>query len=348
MISTPFVSVPPRRYGGTELIVAELVTGLAAAGHDVTLFATGDSRPPPGVALHARFAKAHWPPDPHVELDHAEFAVEQIAATPRRFDVVHAHVPSVLTFAAMLHAPLVYTVHHDAGDDYARLQSVYRRCRAQFVAISERQRALMPELAGARVVYHGLDPARYRLGRGDGGYCLFLGRLSRAKGPHVAIDVARAAGIRIRLGGVPHWQDHDYHATELAPRLRAKGVVAVGEVGGSAKRDLLAGARALLFPIAWDEPFGLVMIEAMLSGTPVLAFDRGSVREVVDEGVTGFVCRDAADMAARLRTLDGFDRVACRRRALQRWTTARMVRDHLALYEQLQPWMGDVRAATVA
>ena len=348
MVSTPYVPVPPPRYGGTELIVAELVSGLRDAGHDVTLFATNDSQPPAGVTLRARQAPI-WPPEPYAELDHAAWAIEQILGDTRRFDVVHAHVPAALAFAAMLDAPMVYTVHHDDGPEHARLKALYRRSRAQFVAISARQQSLIPELADARVIHHGLDAGRYIFGRGDGGYCAFLGRLAPEKGVHHALDAAHAAGLHLRVGGAPHWNDHDYFASQLAPRLERPGVTRLGEVGGAAKQELLADARALLFPIEWEEPFGLVMIEAMLSGTPVLAFGRGSVPEVIDEGVTGFVCRDVAEMARRLRTLDAFDRAACRRRALERWTTARMVRDHLVVYEQLQTWVGDVGAAeTVA
>ena len=349
MISTPFVPVPPSRYGGTELIVAELVRGLADGGHDVVLFATGDSRPPSSVTLRARFDQSQWPPDPRVELEHAAWAIEQLRADARPFDVVHAHVPAALPLASRIDPPMVYTVHHDAGDEYARLRRVYRRFgrrgRAQLVAVSERQRALMPELADARVIHHGLDPAGYRFGRGDGGYCLFLGRFAREKGVHQAIDAARAACMPIKVAGAPHWRDVRYFEAEVARRLGRSGVAPVGEVGGATKRDLLAGAAALLFPIAWEEPFGLVMIEAMLSGTPVLAFAGGSVSEVIDAGVTGFVCRDVDEMATRLRAIRDFDRAACRRRAVERWSSARMVRDHVSLYQQLQPWSGDVRAA---
>jgi glycosyltransferase involved in cell wall biosynthesis len=251
MISTPFVPVPPPRYGGTELIVAELVTGLAAAGHEVTLFATGDSRPPAGVELHARFDHAVWPPQPYAELDHTSWAVGRILAHPRGFDVVHAHVASALSFASMIAPPMVYTVHHDDGEDYVRLQSLYVRSRVCFIAISERQRRLMPELAGARVIHHGLDPARYPFGDGRGGYCAYLGRMAPQKGVHVAIDAARAAGVPIRLGGAPHWMDGDYFARELSWRLGLPGVTALGEVGGAAKHALLGGACALLFPIDW-------------------------------------------------------------------------------------------------
>jgi glycosyltransferase involved in cell wall biosynthesis len=349
IVSTPFVAVPPPRYGGTELIVAELVTGLAAAGHEITLFATGDSRPDERVSLRARFDRARWPPEAYVELDHAGFAVEQILGDSRGYDVVHTHVPAFLPFARMLDTPVVYTVHHDDGVEYGKLRSIYGRCSAHFVAISARQRALMPELEHARVIHHGLDPACHRLGAGDGGYCAFLGRFAREKGPHVAIDAARAAGRPIRLAGAPHWRDHDYFEREIGARLCKAGVSAVGEIGGKDKRDFLADACALLFPVDWEEPFGLVMIEAMLSGTPVLAFARGAVPEIVEEGVTGYVCRDADEMAARLRAIREFDRAACRRRALERWTSARMVRDYVSVYEAVQAWVGDVRTAeTVA
>jgi glycosyltransferase involved in cell wall biosynthesis len=351
MISTPFVAVPPPRYGGTELVVSDLVTGLAAAGHEVTLFATGDSQPREGVAVRARFERASWPPDAYVELDHAAFAIEEILADPRPYDVVHTHVPAALPFASMIEAPMVYTVHHSDGEDYDRLRSLYRRSRAHFIAISERQRQLMQELAEARVIHHGIDPASQRFGDGGGGYCAFLGRFAREKGPHAAVDAARAAGVPLRMAGAAHWRDREYFDGELRARLELPGVTAVGEVGGADKRELLANACALLFPIDWEEPFGLVMIEAMLSGTPVLAFDRGSVPEIVDDGVTGFVCRDSDEMAARLRALatGRFDRAACRRRALERWTAARMVRDYVARYELVQAWVGDVRAAeTVA
>ncbi|MCU1277746.1 MAG: glgA4, partial [bacterium] len=228
-------------------------------------------------------------------------------------------------------------------------QSLYRRTRAHFVAISDRQRALMQELADARVIHHGLDPSCLRFGGGDGGYCVFLGRFAREKGPHRAIDAARAAHVPIRIAGAPHWGDSDYFEREIGARLCNPGVTAVGEVGGREKRDLLADACALLFPVDWEEPFGLVMIEAMLSGTPVLAFGRGSVPEIVEDGVTGFVCRDVDEMAARLRAIAHFDRAACRRRALERWTSARMVRDYVDLYRAVHAWVGDVRAAeTVA
>jgi glycosyltransferase involved in cell wall biosynthesis len=342
LISTPFVPVPPPTYGGTELIVAELCAGLASAGHRVTLFATGDSRGCRDV--RARFATAQWPPDPYPELAHASFAVEQILADAEGYDVVHAHVPSALAFAPLIDVPMIYTVHHAYDPRFAGL---YANTRAQLVCISERQRALSPELDGAPVIHHGVSPARYPLGDGAGGYAAFLGRFSREKGAHVAVDAARAARVPLRLAGRAHWRDERYFEEELAPRL-GRGATPVGEVGGQPKARFLGSACALVFPVSWEEPFGLVMIESMLCGTPVLAFDCGSVREVIDDGVTGFVCRDADDLAARVRELarGRFDRRRCRAHARERFNAERMVARHLALYRRAaNPETLDARAA---
>jgi glycosyltransferase involved in cell wall biosynthesis len=334
LISTPFVAVPPPQYGGTELIVHELVEGLSAQGHAVTLFACGGSRASgPNVEVRALYDCARWPPDPYPELDHAAWAVEQLLADPERFDLVHAHVPSALPFASFLDVPMVYTVHHERDP---RLSPLYARSRAHMIAISARQRELAPELARASVIHHGVSPDRYALGRGAGGYAAFLGRFAREKGVHHAIDAARAADLPIRLAGKPHPTDGEYFEKRVAPRLARAGVTHIGEVGGESKTAFLRDARALLFPIDWEEPFGLVMVEAMLCGTPVLAFGRGSAPEVVEEGITGFICEDVVDLTCRLRSgLDGFDRERCRRRALERWTAARMVAEHLRLYESI-------------
>lgn len=334
MISTPFVAVPPPQYGGTELIVHELVEGLSARGHAVTLFACGGSRASgPGVDVRALYDCARWPPDPYPELDHAAWAVGEILADSEPFDIVHAHVPSAVPFAPFLDVPMVYTVHHERDP---RLSPLYARSRAQLIAISARQREIAAELVNAAVIHHGVSPDRYPLGRGSGGYAAYLGRFAREKGVHHAIDAARAAGLPIRLAGKPHSTDGEYFEKCVAPLLGRRGVTHVGEVGGAKKTGFLRDARALLFPIDWEEPFGLVMVEAMLCGTPVLAFGRGSAPEVVEDGVTGFICEDVADMASRLRSgLAGFDRQRCRARALECWTSGRMVAEHLQLYESI-------------
>ncbi len=325
LVSTPFVSVPPRGYGGTELIVHELVRGLAAAGHGVTLFATGDSR---GPDVRSAFARPVWPPTAQAERIHCEAAARAIVR--ERFDVVHAHVPGLLRLGR-LGTPTVYTLHHEHD---SALTALYReRPDVTFAAISSRQARLEPSIP-CRVVHHGIDPEFHPLGHGEGDYAAFLGRLAPCKGPELAVAAARMAGIPIRLAGELHDQDStpEWRA-DLVRAFGGPGVLHLGSVRGPHKVRFLGGARALLMPLRWEEPFGLVMVEAMLCGTPVLAFPRGSAPEVIDEGVTGFIVRDEEELAERLAALGGgFDRQACRRRALARFSAERMVRDYEAIY----------------
>ncbi len=339
IVAPPFVPVPPGAYGGTELIVAELVDGLIERGADVTLYACGTSRGGlrHGCEVRSFFRTPLWPPSEQAELEHAAFVVRDMLSRPGGFDLVHSHVPSFLPLASRLNLPVVHTIHHDAKSPhcatYANLPEV------EYVAISERQQRLCGPFARAHVVHHGLDPTRYRLARNtprDDCGVAFIGRLSRSKGPHLAIDVARAAGLRIQLGGEAHEpEDSGYFADDLEWRLACDHVTWYGPVDQSRKADILTCARALLFPISWEEPFGLVMIEAMLSGCPVVAFRRGSVPEIVEEGVTGFIVRDEEEMAAILRGPAHparFDRARCRRRAIERFASDRMVDDYLAVY----------------
>ena len=325
IVSTPSLPVPPRCYGGTELVIHELVCGLSRAGHRITLFATGDSQ---ARDLRFVYREAVWPPDPGAERIHCSQAARDIAR--ERFDVVHAHAPAMLAFASVLGAPLVYTIHHDRderrADLYASLPDVH------YVAISARQAELLPEL-DCDVVHHGLDPDRFPPGRGEGDYAAFLGRLVPAKGPEVAIAAARAAGVRIRLAGQVHREDVTPGWHDLIDRaLGQPGVEHVGPVAGEAKVRFLGAARALLMPVRWEEPFGLVMIEAMLCGTPVIALAGGATPEIVDEGVTGLVVQDEREMAGALRAVTAFDRGACRERARERFSAARMVRDYERVY----------------
>jgi glycosyltransferase involved in cell wall biosynthesis len=338
LVSTPFVSVPPRGYGGTELVVHELQRGLACAGHDVTLFATGDSE---GADVRWVHERAVWPPRLDVELEHARFAAREIAR--EGYDLVHAHVPSMVTEAAYLGAPLVYTLHH-ARDD--RLTRLYRRAPAhvRYVAISKRQAELEPALR-CDVVHHGLDPDRHPAGRGNGGYALFIGRLAWCKAPDIAAEAARAAGIDLAMAGALHDEPADPPGwgDRIERLLEWSGIRRVGRVEGERKFALMGGACALLMPLRWEEPFGLVMIEALLCGTPVIAFRKGSTPEVIDDGVTGFLVDDAAQMADALRRVGELDRSACRRRARERFSAPRMVRDYLRVYhaalsEEEPPW----------
>jgi glycosyltransferase involved in cell wall biosynthesis len=307
-------------------VIHVLARALGRMAHEVTVFATGDSRAP---RLRAFFERPVWPPDPYLELLHCRAAARDIALG--RFDVVHAHAPAMLAFADELEAPFVYTLHH-AGDALARYQAavpgpVFR------VAVSARQAELAAVPVQA-VVHHGLDPAMYP-GCGRGGMlAFFLGRLSWAKGPEVAIEAARLAGFPVVVAGEDHGDDAPpgWHEEVLAPALRSPGVTWLRRADLAAKRRLFARARALLVPIRWEEPFGLVMIEALLAGCPVVAFPRGAAPEIVEEGETGFLVHDAAGMADALVRAGALDRAAIQARARARFSADRMAAAYVAAY----------------
>jgi glycosyltransferase involved in cell wall biosynthesis len=329
LVSTPFIAVPPPAYGGTELVVHALACALGRAGHEVVLYATGDSR---GPDVRAFFKTPVWPPDPYLELLHCHFAARD--AAEGEFDVVHVHTPAALAYAEEMNAPVVYT-HHHVQD--ARLSRYYAHAPSAIVrvAISARQAAL-EQPAPDHVVHHGLEPDLYgAVAPGDdAGYAFFLGRLAWCKGPELAIAAARQAGIPLVVAGTVHADDgpEGWEDAVLRPALRQPHVRWIAEADLDAKRRHFAGARALLVPIRWEEPFGLVMIEAMLAGCPVIAYRRGAAPELVEDGVTGWLVDDVDEMAAALRRARRFDRVACRARALERFSSDRMARDYLAVY----------------
>jgi glycosyltransferase involved in cell wall biosynthesis len=330
LLSTPFIAVPPRAYGGTELVVHELAEGLVARGHDVTLFATGDSHT--SARLRFLYARSEWPPDPIVDTNHAAWAMETISGG--HFDIIHAHAAVALAFRRLVaNIPLVYTIHHPRAEAtsayYARYPDV------QFVAISADQAARESRFPEMTVIHHGLDPARYEWTDHPGDYVCFIGRFAACKGTRIAIDVAGAAGAPIRIAGDCDVGDSEYARRDVVPALSLPHVTYLGSIGAARKTPLLRDARALLAPLAWHEPFGLIMIEAMLSGCPVVAFPLGSAPELIEPGVTGFLACDAAEMTALVRprgAIDTFDRAACRRRAVERFSHARMVGDYERLY----------------
>jgi glycosyltransferase involved in cell wall biosynthesis len=334
LLSTSAIPTPPRGYGGTELVIAELAKSLSRAGHGVTVFATGDSHPE--AELRWRFASAVWPPCDTVELRHVAYAWRSIHKEEPPFDVVHVHHSAAVSFSAVCPTPTVLTLHHDRVDKLTEYYADFRD--VSYVAISRRQAELVPELAIRHVVHHGLDLDQYPPGDGAGGWLAFLGRFAPEKGVHLAIDAALASGVPLRMGGTPHWVNERYFDAEVKPRL-ARGMAGdlvtwLGEVAFAAKCNLLRGARATLFPIAWEEPFGLVMVESMLVGTPVIAFARGAAPEVVEDGVTGFVVRDVREMVDRIGCVGSIDRARCRARARERFGSRRMTRDYERVYEE--------------
>jgi glycosyltransferase involved in cell wall biosynthesis len=324
-VSTCAVSTPPRRYGGTELVLAELARALHRLEPEVVVFATGDSR-----ATGARgclFAAPVWPPDGLAELRHASAAWTEIARGD--FDVVHVNNAEALAFTPWVDVPTVATVHHDRVGALLAHYAAYPE--VAFVAISTRQAELAWEVPFCAVIHHGVDLDLYPAGAGDGGYCAFLGRFAACKAPHIAVDVARAAGIPIRLGGEAHPSELGYFVREVEPRL-CEDALWLGELDHRRKVDLLRGARALVFPIQWEEPFGLVMIEAMLVGTPVIAFRCGAAPEVIEDGVTGRLVDTPGEMALALANVGAIDRERCRARARERWSARRMAEQYIDLY----------------
>jgi len=333
MVSTPFLAVPPTGYGGTELVVYELVEGLVERGHEVTLFATGDSRT--SAELRWLYPSAQWPPNPLPDINHVAWALAEIARG--RFDIVHVHSACALAVTRFLHEPpMVYTLHHERDEDLSRLYRFYPG--VHYVAISADQAAREDPMPHRTVIHHGLDSRPYEWTTEPADYVCSIGRFAEVKGTHTAIDAAARAGVPIRVAGSVHPVDREFGDREMRHRLTQPHVTYLGVVGMDVKVPLLRDARALLMPIAWNEPFGLVMIEAMLSGCPVVAFPRGSAAELVDPGVTGFLVDDEDELVEVIRpggVLESFDRRRCRERAVGRFDRMRMVTAHEALYRSI-------------
>jgi glycosyltransferase involved in cell wall biosynthesis len=330
MISTPFVPVPPLHYGGTELVVYELAEGLLERGHDVTLFATGDSRS--RARLCSLYPRAQWPPAAFIDLNHTSWAMARVAEGA--YEVVHAHSAAALALGRLLPGiPLVYTLHHAFEPELSTYYADFPE--VEFVAISGDQRSRETGAPRCSVIHHGLDPSRYRSTVRPGAYVCFVGRFAREKGVHTAIDAAARAGVPIRVAGEVHPRDRDFGRAEVEPRLRLPHVTYLGCVGTEQKVPLLRDARALLAPIEWNEPFGLILIEALLSGCPVVAFRRGSVPELIEHGVTGLIADSPEEMAAWIRpggAVDQLDRQRIRASAVSRFNHRRMALEYERLY----------------
>jgi glycosyltransferase involved in cell wall biosynthesis len=267
-----------------------------------------------------------------IELRHVLHAYEQLDDV----DIVHDHTLVGAALAAGRDdLPPVVTTNH--GEFNTELSALYRYVAPHIpvIAISRHQASTAAGIEIAAVIHHGIDSGQYAYGTGDGGYLLFLGRMAATKGVDVAARAARRAGVPLLIAAkMREATERDYFEHVVRPLL-GSGIEYVGEVDREEKLQLLRGARALLNPIQWDEPFGMVMIESLACGTPVLAFPNGAAPEIVDHGVTGFLCDDEDDLVHRLGRVGDLSRLACRRAAIERFSTARMVADHVALYEQV-------------
>jgi glycosyltransferase involved in cell wall biosynthesis len=324
--------VPPPTYGGTEIVLSGLATGLQAAGHEVLLYATGDSACEVPTEWIFPTAIGTVSTDSASEIRQVVHAYDAIADW--HADIVHDHTLVGPLYAPKLRNPLVTTNHGrfdcELGDLYRVISDT-----VPIVAISNSQAARATSTSIAAVILHGVDVDSYPVGAGDGGYALFVGRMDPCKGVDVAARIARRAGLPLRIAAkMREPAEHEYFRDAVDPLL-GDGIEYVGEVNHREKLDLLSHASCLLNPIAWPEPFGLVMIEALACGTPVLATPCGSVPEIVIDGQTGFVRSAEDDLTAVLQEVGSLDRSRCRRDAEARFSTERMVSDHVALYERV-------------
>jgi glycosyltransferase involved in cell wall biosynthesis len=326
-------AVPPKFYGGTERVVAYLTDALVELGHEVTLFASGDS------LTKAQLAPS-WPKalrlDPSVH-DHFAPLFMQLETLGRRaheFDVIHSHL-DYFAYPTMrlLGSPAVTTLHGRL--DLPELKPLYDHFGdMSVVSISDSQREPLPNANYVATVLHGLPQNLLQKGPG-GDYLAFLGRISPEKAPDAAIRIAARAGVKLKIAAKVDKVDQEYFKTQIEPLLSTADVEFIGEIGEHQKSEFLGNAAALVFPIAWREPFGLVMIEAMACGTPVVAFNNGSVPEVIEDGVTGFIVRSEEEACHALRNIRDLNRDRIRAEFDSRFTAHHMAQNYLKLYSRL-------------
>jgi glycosyltransferase involved in cell wall biosynthesis len=333
LIAPPFICVPPKLYGGTELFVAELAEGLKCRKIEVVVYTNGESE----IEVEKRwlYEKAQWPITGEIydnlkDINHTSWS---IADATRDCDIIHLNNLPGLAQSRLTppHIGFVYTIHHPYEQKLSEFYSHFPD--VEYVTISEFQ-ARHETMPNIRAIHHGLDVNLYRLNTNKQHYLSFLGRIAPIKGTHLAIQVAKRSGIPLKIAGEIQPLFRDYFESEIKPHLDGHNIEYIGEADLAAKNELLGNSMALLFPIQWDEPFGLVMIEAMACGTPVLALPGGSVPEVVKDGVSGYVCKSADEMAERAKNLD-IAPERTRRYVEENFSLDNMVDRYLNLYREL-------------
>jgi len=329
-----YESVPPKCYGGTERIVSGVTEELVRRGHEVVLFASGDSTTaakliaccPQGLRLD-RGVQNH--------MAYTVIELGKVADRAGEFDLIHSHIDYFgFPLSRLTQTPVITTLHGRL--DLPELQDVYAEFpEVPLVSISEAQRHPLPHATWLSTVYNGIDLRHFTFGEHPGNYLAFLGRISPEKCADRAIEIARAVGMPLRIAAKVDPVDEEYFTEKIQPLLRDPRVEFVGEIDEAQKDEFLGNAFAYLFPINWPEPFGITMIEAMACGTPVIAMSHGSVPEVVVDGRTGFICRSMTEMIASVQQVGRLDRRACRAHVAERFSVERMVDGYEAAYRRV-------------
>jgi glycosyltransferase involved in cell wall biosynthesis len=327
-------SVPPKHYGGTERIVHYLTEELVRCGHDVTLFASGDSVTSARLiaACPRSLRQNERCKDP---VAREVLLLDHVIQHVNDFDLVHFHT-GYLQFPVCRYLPVPHVTTLHGRLDLPDLIPVFDRfCDAPVVSISDAQRRPLPHANWQATIYHGMPTDLFRFGSGSGDYLAFLGRISPEKGIERAIEIAKRAGMPLKIAAKVDRADRRYFKRAVEPLLNQPGLEWIGEINDGQKNEFLGNAYALLFPIDWPEPFGLVMIEAMACGTPVIAYRAGSVPEVMEDGVTGFVVTELDGAVEAVRRVPELDRGACRNVFDRRFTATRMANDYIKVYEHI-------------
>jgi glycosyltransferase involved in cell wall biosynthesis len=331
LIAPPFIAIPPARYGGTELFVAHLAEGLVEAGHEPVVYAIRSST----VKCEVRgwYEQPDWPPvaEDVARFRHHVHSTRAIDDAVRDgFDLIHIQDAIAVPLSIFAPAAMICTLHHPhepvLSNLYQQFPDIYYVTISRFQQTKER----MPRM---RTIHHGIRVDDYRMVECKQPYLSFLGRIAPMKGAHLAVAVAKETGIPLKMAGEIQPMFRDYWEAEVRPHVDGTFIEYLGEADHQLKNELLGNSLACLFPIAWPEPFGLVMIEAMACGTPVLALRGGAVEEVVDNGVSGWICDDVSDLAARARDL-AIPARSCRRAVEEKFSVGRMVREYVALYSE--------------
>ncbi len=333
LIAPPFISVPPNAYGGTELFVAQLAVGLDQLGIDVVVYTNGESAVP--VERRWLYETGQWPIRGEIydnlkDINHTSWAI--LDALPD-CDIIHLNNVPGLVHSRCFPTPFVYTIHHPHEAALSEFYQYFPQVNYVTISDFQRMREQMPKI---RTIHHGLDLSRYQFREKKQNYLSFIGRIAPMKGPHLAIQAAKKAGIPLQMAGEVQPMYRAYFEREIKPHLDGKRIRYIGEADLQSKNELLGNSLAMLFPIQWDEPFGLVMVEAMACGTPVLALPGGSVPEIVQDGVSGYVCRSVNELAQRARKVASELKPATvRRYAERRFSLERMVGEYADLYAEL-------------